>query len=377
LPSHAHCPVIGVCLPLPVLRRLLGKALGNAPQASDYECHVAAVNESSRRMPIAENLQRELDRRYAQDVRRFNQAKNSEALAQMWTAALDSGVVAGALWASLTHPRCDDALRERICHDIHMFQHQAGACNRADLQQLERLQEEKAQLADELAAVRDRHAQALAQRDSQIESLNSELTRNRALLQAHDATLADLRQQLAQRGQGNGEQPGPANQVRRREGMQQRMHTLERERSYWRQRAGQAEGQVTDLQIALKQVRMNAASAERGAEAACPKAELGAMTKLRDKAILCVGGRPASVPAYRQLIECTGGRFLHHDGGEENTVTQLEASLAAADLVICQTGCVSHSAYWRVKDYCKRSGKRCVFVDKPSSSSLARCLREL
>jgi len=43
--------------------------------------------------------------------------------------------------------------------------------------------------------------------------------------------------------------------------------------------------------------------------------------------------------------------------------------------VICQTGCVSHGAYWRVKDHCKRTGKRCVFVEKPSVSSMARCLK--
>lgn len=101
------------------------------------------------------------------------------------------------------------------------------------------------------------------------------------------------------------------------------------------------------------------------------------LADLRDKAVLCVGGRTASVPVYRQLIEYTGGKFLHHDGGEENSAAQLEASLAAADLVICQTGCVNHGAYWRVKDHCKRTGKRCVFVDKPSASSLERCLRSL
>jgi len=72
-----------------------------------------------------------------------------------------------------------------------------------------------------------------------------------------------------------------------------------------------------------------------------------------------------------------GGRFLHHDGGEEDAVAMLDASLAAADLVICQTGCISHDAYWRVKDHCKRHGKRCVFVDKPSASSLQRALDKL
>jgi len=45
----------------------------------------------------------------------------------------------------------------------------------------------------------------------------------------------------------------------------------------------------------------------------------------------------------------------------------LEDVLVAADLVICQTGCVSHDAYWRVQDHCKRTGKPCVLVDQPTA----------
>ena len=48
---------------------------------------------------------------------------------------------------------------------------------------------------------------------------------------------------------------------------------------------------------------------------------------------------------------------------------RLDANLAAADCVVCQTGCISHTAYWLVKDYCKKTGKRCVYLDKPSMSS--------
>lgn len=43
--------------------------------------------------------------------------------------------------------------------------------------------------------------------------------------------------------------------------------------------------------------------------------------------------------------------------------TAFEADLAGADIVICQTGCVSHRDYWRVQDHCKRTGKRCILVD--------------
>jgi len=56
-------------------------------------------------------------------------------------------------------------------------------------------------------------------------------------------------------------------------------------------------------------------------------------------------------------------------------MTALEASLAAADLVICQTGCLSHGAYWRVKNHCKRTGKTCVLVTEPEAMRIVRIHR--
>ena len=50
----------------------------------------------------------------------------------------------------------------------------------------------------------------------------------------------------------------------------------------------------------------------------------------------------------------------------------LEASLNAADLVICQTGCLSHGDYWRVQDHCKRLGKTCVLVEQPDALRIVR-----
>ncbi|MDM0107899.1 DUF2325 domain-containing protein [Variovorax sp. J22R24] len=51
---------------------------------------------------------------------------------------------------------------------------------------------------------------------------------------------------------------------------------------------------------------------------------------------------------------------------------RLEDSLVAADLVICQTGCLSHGAYWRVQDTCRRTGKVCVLVEEPDAVRIVR-----
>ena len=48
----------------------------------------------------------------------------------------------------------------------------------------------------------------------------------------------------------------------------------------------------------------------------------------------------------------------------------LEASRAAADLVICQTGCLSHGAYWRDDVHCRRTGTACVLPDAPVTTHL-------
>ncbi|OZI65117.1 hypothetical protein CAL27_08595 [Bordetella genomosp. 1] len=95
------------------------------------------------------------------------------------------------------------------------------------------------------------------------------------------------------------------------------------------------------------------------------------------RAVLCIGREDATTTLARTLVEMTGARFLAIDGAAlgdaAEAVTQdtanaaLEAQLGAADLVICQTGCVSHGAFWRVQDHCKRHNKQCLLVDAPAA----------
>ena len=90
--------------------------------------------------------------------------------------------------------------------------------------------------------------------------------------------------------------------------------------------------------------------------------------------VLYVGGRHASVPLYRALVERLGGHFLHHDGGAEHSAALLDASLGAADLVLCHSAMLRHDACWRVRLHCWRTGIRCLFVESASATSLQRVL---
>lgn len=370
LDSHAYCPVVGVCLPITLLRRLADRTLGDMTRHSDYEVHCIVVTECKRRGPTAEALQKELERRYALEVRAAADLKHTEALAAWWHAAAARADWAGALWATLSHPRCTPELEHRVLGEAHMLQHQVGAATRADLTRLDTLGHENAVLTRELAAAQHRSRNQAAEAALRFEQQQGELLRLRAELVRTATELQQQREQLATL-----EQAAPALRERlalteanrqQNEQLQQLQRTLllaQQEAERQRQRAETAEAQAEQLRS-----RAVAEPASTGC---------GTPPQLCNRAVLCVGGRTSSVPIYRQVIEHTGARFLHHDGGEEDNASQLDATLAAADLVICQSGCISHNAYWRVKDHCKRTGKQCVFVETPSRAALERALAEV
>jgi len=368
--GHAcHCPLVGVGLPLSVLRKLVDKAVaagrpGGQVVADDYEVHVGAVGECGTRNRLSEALQKELERRYATVLLRFRAAKSTAQLADFWRAAVASGDSAGAFWAGLTHPRCEPQLEEQMCRDLHMIQHQAGACARADINKFNAALHDNARLTRELEQARHRAAALLLDKSVEAEHDAAQLVQLRAQAIGKDSVIDSLRAELEQL---RASLPGLASRTR----LVQRLSRMdERER--------ELREQIMELRQDARQDTARAAQAAAPAavvQVAPPKPVKIAL-HLHDQSVLCVGGRSGNVATYRALIERVGAQFAHHDGGLEDNANQLDASLAAADLVICQTGCISHSAYWRVKDHCKRTGKRCVFIDNPSISSLARGLQE-
>lgn len=370
LDAHAHCPVIGVCLPIAALRRLVDKAFGGQTLADDYELHCGVIAECRGRTPVAERVHKALDARYALALQRASRLKTEDALGAWWSAQADGRELPGAFWAVLTHPRCTPALEHRVLGEVHMLQHQLGVATRADLARLGALIDENAVLGRQLAEAQARAAQQAAEHAREVDALQRQAVRLRAEALLRTTEAQALRDELQQLHAVAPSLPARLALVQENRQLQRRVEDLMRLNTQLEDR----------LQRRREPARPDdtAALAPRPAEASAetPPAE-PPLPRLAERCVLCVGGRTASVPAYRQLIEGTGGRFLHHDGGDEDSVCRLDATLAAADLVICQTGCISHDAYWRVKDHCKRTGKRCVFVETPSRHALARALAGL
>ena len=360
LANNCHCPIIGVCLPLGLLRKLVGKVATLSAQSDDYDLHVWAVHECTNRSRMAELLQRTLDERFAGPIRQFKDARDGEALMALWRKAVDSGDTAGAFWAALSHPRCDAWLTEAIVRDMHMIQHQAGASVRVDLGRFAELQKQNALLAAELEQTRDKAARAAEVRAKEAARLVEQVAQLRTELAQRDTAIDTLRRQLDTLEAALPDMRDRERLLRRVEELEAREQALAEKMSQLRQR--------------LARERQEASATVPAPLPVAPPPRVVPIA-LADKTVLCVGGRSSNVPNYRELLEREGARFMHHDGGIEQASELLDTSLAAADLVICQTGCISHQAYWRVKDFCKRTGKRCLYVDNPSTSSLSFCLR--
>ena len=56
-----------------------------------------------------------------------------------------------------------------------------------------------------------------------------------------------------------------------------------------------------------------------------------------------------------------------NDHSEDMPLHWLTRGLLAVDLVICQTGCISHGGHWREDDHCRRLGRSCLQVTHPEA----------
>ena len=372
LPHLCHCPLVGVSLPMDTLRRLVNKALGGNAVANDYEVHAGAVSECARRSKLSELMQAELDVRYVREIQSFKLAKSTLAVAELWVHAVSAGDVAGAFWAGLTHPRCDDSLQEAMCKDLHMFQHQAGAGVRLEIVRFNALADENSVLTRELARVQERMTRVMVLKAAELEGLAAELLQSRGAGITKDSRIAFLTQDLEALQTSIPELEDKQRLQKRVDQMTQRQLEIETQNAELRRKLASAD------RVAGERLAAGSALPELPVvEEKCAQQAQPIVMHLHRKVVLCVGGRSGSLANYRDVVERVGGRFTHHDGGLEDNVSVLDANLAAADLVICQTGCISHNAYWRVKDFCKRTGKRCVFVENPSTSSLERGLGQM
>ncbi|RFU44604.1 DUF2325 domain-containing protein [Paraburkholderia sp. DHOC27] len=352
LDPHLHCSVIGTCLTTHELRKLVPKFTDlDRQHASDLQIHHAAVELAIAGGPGSKALHKALDERYAGAIRRFDEARDEDALLALWNEALKSGDIPPAYWAVMTHACATMPVRQSAFGELHMLSHLVGAANRADIRRLVALEEENAELRDKVERQQNRLREISAERDTVIEQLTEQIVKLNAQAErqpsANSAELAAevqaLRQKLAESEQ------------------RLALHTSRREAA--EQRTLQEQGTVE----ALRQSRDQALAMLKVVQAECHALESAtldaldqagsrraALENVRGKRVVYVGGRPGSNSALKSLVSSAGGDFVVHDGGLEDRKGLLAAALPGADIVVFPVDCIDHDSMNMLKRVCER-----------------------
>lgn len=372
LAQKHHCPVIGTCLRMDDLVRFARRHRFEARLQDEFELHVEAVGLCQTRNAVSEAIQKHLDRKYAAAVLRFSRLKTDAAVFAAWKECLTKGDVAGPLWAAYTHRAASAGTRDAIYADIHMLSHQVGAGQAADMHRLAWLEKENAELKQSLdkeLLQHQAHTERMKRRLSELE----EALRTRTLM---DDELAGLRARLA-RAESNATIAEMSSQVASLRRANEHMATI-----VGRTAEMEKMLQSAQLEIAELTQQRNTARAERDAlelmlnadnrkDSPCPVQCACCESGPAQRCILYVGGRTSLVAQYRELAGRLGVRLVHHDGGQEEALSRLPELIHRADAVICPTDCVSHTAYYNLKNHCKRTGKPCLFFKGTGVASFA------
>ncbi len=191
------------------------------------------------------------------------------------------------------------------------------------------------------ARVQARCSELIARQNAEIEALQAELMCLRAEVIRRDTQIAFLRQDQAEL-----ERTIPGLQTRIK--LARKVSALmERIQDLMRDRYAHPIRPDEDRPLNLAQTTM--------------------LSRLDDRSVLCLGRDEPAARFTMRLVEMAGGRFTHDRADDTEDLARIEQSMRAADLVICQAGCISQNAYWRVRDHCKRTGKPCFLVERPEA----------
>ncbi len=142
LDHNYHCAVIGTCLTLDEVKKLLRQLHIGTNGFLPYELHTTIVTLISENNRPSKKVQSYLDKKFQSAVLETKKM-HADQLKGFWKAALYSGDMIGVFWAVMSHSESDEEMKRIFYGDIHMLSHLSGASNRADLKRLSLLEQER------------------------------------------------------------------------------------------------------------------------------------------------------------------------------------------------------------------------------------------
>lgn len=350
-----HCSVIGTCLTLGDLRAL-GRKLKlktdpNFPH--DYQLHGFFASAAAKHETAAKLLGKLLDKRHAVAIKRVRDLEDDAAIRNHWEEALKAGDIPGPYWALLTDPRVCSKFCERMFADVHMLSHLVGASNRADIRQLQTLEEENDALWSKMRRMVHRHRDRISAKNAALQAAEEEASRARITPAPKSISAPCASTQASIETSA--------------------VHELEASMAKAEELCRDQAERIEKLSALVLSLKQENEALERELEEDLdvdPLEDEGCPFDLEGRCLLYVGGRKQAVARLRALVEAWNGELLHHDGGLEKSMNELAGAIVRADAVVFPTDCVSHEAMNKVKKLCRQTMKPYVPLRSSGVGSL-------
>lgn len=376
LDHNYHCAVIGTCLTLDEVKKLLRSFLISVENTNSYDIHTAIVTIISYNDYRSKKVQSYLNKKFKAALHKTKKM-NAAELIQEWKRVVNSGELIATFWAVIAHPCTDEKMKRDFYGDIHMQSHMSGASHRVDIRRLDQLENERKKV-DSNALVQQEKFKKIQAENLRLKQENQRHDEKKSDFNNRIMALTNANEQLTiingveeierlniQISRLKHKVDFQANEMETHEECQIKMResftSLEHQVEKGEQSITEYKNEIEHLQYVLNQNK---------SEDKCIFKKQG----LCGQCVLYVGGKANLIPHYRELIEAKSGIFLYHDGGIEKNTQDLSQSLNRADLVIFPSDCISHDAYWKIKTVCKKQQKPYEYLNSPGLHSLSKAL---
>ena len=363
LAHHTHCLIIGTCLELRDLRKIGRKLkLKFKPYFPvDYQLHAYFVNEAEHSTPAAKLLNQLLDQKFSRYIQRVAKLDNDDLLVAEWELALAEGNMPGPFWALMSYSKTPSDLAERAYADVHMLSHIKGATRRENIRQNKKNEKELENVKLKLTSTRKHHHERMIEKSKEIEVLHHS---THAKTGKKDSHIKDLC--MCKTGALEDEIQRFKNRLKTE------ITSKNKERTNLNQTIKLLQNSIQSLEEENVKLKKEIKSCELW-----PDHKIIQKNKqfdLNNRCILYVGGQSKSVGRYQEIVASFNGKLLHHDGGKEKSLHELEQAISQADTVVFPCDCVSHSAVQKVKKLCRKKCKRYEPLRSSGLSSLLTAL---
>ncbi len=380
LEPRFHCSIVGTCLTLKELQKL-GNKIGISKHIlrDNYHLHSAFVSIVATQSMEAKLINKYLNKKYRETIARFNHAHDDSALSAFWEESLSTGNIDSAFWALATHAHVSTELIIQILGKVHMLSHLSGEKVRVDMLELSQLRRTLPELEQKLNILEKKSQATLRNKDKLVQQLGieiSKLSSNEQLLKQKNKRLQEIeRHQDSNILNHDNEQLSKKlyvseNQVRR----------AQKEAQEWKSLASVRVKDYDQLEDQMLLLKNEQITVERTLQNFLSPPCIDGSSKnidLCNRCILFVGGRNRQSAHFRAVVEKLNGRFLHHDGGVEESSQRLTALVSQSDAVLCPLDCVSHDAMNRIKRDCKHQGKSLQLLRQSGLATFTHGLHQI